>query len=400
MIELIKKAKNGNCDAFIDLINLNMQSLYKVAWTYLKNDEDVADAIQDTILSSYEKINSLKKDKYFKTWLIRILINKCNDILRKRNVFLKEGEVFEQPFEEIGYLECEWKEMLSFLDEKYQAVILLYYGESYRIVADVEQEKEDTELIDYTVREALCDSNSIYIVVEASAKDLDKYLFVPEDAIEEDLVKNWGIESELSLKDYAKEKNKEIFYVCASIANVEELGMDVLSIDFQSKEDDIMDICISGNKENDSKKLDISCIGTAYSAVDGEVDKVIRSEMKFVLEDISNSEKTSFSMANLSTIGDTDILISRVEANQTELGAYLSIFYKTNNAENIAFRLVDENGEEIDGSLDGSGYEQLEDGSFNNKLAYRNFLISDKLSIEVFNLETKEVYGIADLIKN
>ncbi|MFQ9877307.1 MAG: hypothetical protein ACLRW4_02180 [Ruminococcus sp.] len=35
--------------------------MYKVAWAYLKNDEDVADAIQETILKCYEKLSTLKK---------------------------------------------------------------------------------------------------------------------------------------------------------------------------------------------------------------------------------------------------------------------------------------------------------------------------------------------------
>ena len=45
---LIRKAKKGDKDAFCRLIDENVQSMYKVAAAYLKNDEDVADAIQDT----------------------------------------------------------------------------------------------------------------------------------------------------------------------------------------------------------------------------------------------------------------------------------------------------------------------------------------------------------------
>ena len=75
MENLVKKAKSGDSGAFAQLIRMNTQSMYKVAWAYLKNDEDVADAIQETILKCYEKLSTLKKDSYFKTWMIRIL--KC-----------------------------------------------------------------------------------------------------------------------------------------------------------------------------------------------------------------------------------------------------------------------------------------------------------------------------------
>ena len=61
---LIRKAKKGDKDAFCRLIDENVQSMYKVAAAYLKNDEDVADAIQDTIIVCYEKIDSLKERKY------------------------------------------------------------------------------------------------------------------------------------------------------------------------------------------------------------------------------------------------------------------------------------------------------------------------------------------------
>lgn len=55
---LIRKAKKGDKDAFCRLMDENVQSMYKVAAAYLKNDEDVADAIQDTILSCHCEISS------------------------------------------------------------------------------------------------------------------------------------------------------------------------------------------------------------------------------------------------------------------------------------------------------------------------------------------------------
>ena len=52
MENLVKKAKSGDSGAFAQLIRMNTQSMYKVAWAYLKNDEDVADAIQETIIQA------------------------------------------------------------------------------------------------------------------------------------------------------------------------------------------------------------------------------------------------------------------------------------------------------------------------------------------------------------
>ena len=85
MDALVTAAKNGDKEAFVQLIRMNKQSLYKAAWVYLRNEQDIADALQNTILSCYENIQGLREVKYFKTWLMRILINECKDIFRQKN---------------------------------------------------------------------------------------------------------------------------------------------------------------------------------------------------------------------------------------------------------------------------------------------------------------------------
>ena len=82
MGELVEKAIQGNADAFLELMEMHTLSMYKVARGILRNDADVADAIQDTILHSFEKIHTLQKAEFFKTWLTRILINECNQTIR------------------------------------------------------------------------------------------------------------------------------------------------------------------------------------------------------------------------------------------------------------------------------------------------------------------------------
>ena len=87
---LIRKAKKGDKDAFCRLMDEQVQCMYKVAFSYLKNDEDAADAIQDTILSCYENLKSLKQNKYFKTWMIRIHL--CmSDVLPSRPLMNSKG---------------------------------------------------------------------------------------------------------------------------------------------------------------------------------------------------------------------------------------------------------------------------------------------------------------------
>ena len=130
---LVKRAKRKDADAFTELMESQMQNMYKVARSILLRDEDVADAISDTILVCWEKIDTLKKNRFFRTWMTRIRINKCNDILSagQRTVFTDEP--LEIEYMENEFLNLEWKEMLQSLDEKYRIVLLLYYGEGFSI---------------------------------------------------------------------------------------------------------------------------------------------------------------------------------------------------------------------------------------------------------------------------
>ena len=84
MKSLVKRAQRGDDQAFVELIEENKQAMYKIAVGILKNDFDAADAIQESILTCYEKLRELKKAQYFKTWLLRILINNCNQMLREQ----------------------------------------------------------------------------------------------------------------------------------------------------------------------------------------------------------------------------------------------------------------------------------------------------------------------------
>ena len=91
--ELIKRAKVHDKEAFSKLMKREGKSMYKVAKSILKNDEDVADAMQETALSCWEKIETLQQEQYFRTWLIRILINHCNAIYRKKSRYVLKKEI-------------------------------------------------------------------------------------------------------------------------------------------------------------------------------------------------------------------------------------------------------------------------------------------------------------------
>ncbi len=129
--DLVKRAKRKDPDAFTELMQRFLKDMYRTAIAILMNDEDAADAIQDTILACWESLHTLKSPRYFKTWMTRILINNCYRI-RKQAKNTKALLEYEEPSACDEY-NLELKEALASLDEKYRTVMTLFYGCGYRI---------------------------------------------------------------------------------------------------------------------------------------------------------------------------------------------------------------------------------------------------------------------------
>ncbi|MDY3918398.1 MAG: sigma-70 family RNA polymerase sigma factor [Candidatus Limivivens sp.] len=131
MKDLIRRALKKDGDAFVELMELHKQSMYKVAKSYLRREEDAADAIAETILDCFEHLDSLKEPAYFTTWLIRILINNCKDLLKKSEIM--------SCMEDTGFLEDraaagddrEFVRLLEPLDEETRLIMTLYYASGF-----------------------------------------------------------------------------------------------------------------------------------------------------------------------------------------------------------------------------------------------------------------------------
>lgn len=109
------------------------KSLYHIAKSILRNDEDCADAMQNAILQAYSKFNTLKNEAFFKTWLTRILINESYQMIRSRKLQVPYEEYMEDQisggFE--GYSEVYLA--VSELPELYRVPFVLHYVEGYSV---------------------------------------------------------------------------------------------------------------------------------------------------------------------------------------------------------------------------------------------------------------------------
>lgn len=121
------------------LILASEDTMYHVAKSLLYNDADCADAIQESIVKAFSKIDTLRADAYAKTWLIRILINECYAVMRKEKVMVSIEAVPEETWaiEHKDY--SDLYEALSRLPEEMRLTVTLYYMEGYSVkeIADL-----------------------------------------------------------------------------------------------------------------------------------------------------------------------------------------------------------------------------------------------------------------------
>lgn len=82
--ELVLRCKNGDRDAFNELMEKYQTQVFNVLYGMLSDYEDAADAAQEVFIRVYRSIASFKGQSSFTTWLYRICANVSNDSLRKR----------------------------------------------------------------------------------------------------------------------------------------------------------------------------------------------------------------------------------------------------------------------------------------------------------------------------
>ena len=108
-------------------------ALYRVAKAMLRSEQDCADAAQQAILRAWEQLDTLRRPKYFKTWLTRILINECRAILRLRQRLApykqEQAECIPAPAADDH---SDLYEALLSLDEKYRLPVVLFYLEGFK----------------------------------------------------------------------------------------------------------------------------------------------------------------------------------------------------------------------------------------------------------------------------
>lgn len=126
LLNLVEKARKGDDQAFLDLFQNYEEEIYKIAFIYVKNQNDALDIVQETAYRS------------FKTWLIKIAINSSLDLIRKQNkITLQEPSIEreskEEAIEEQVLLKMTVLDLMEQLNEDEKTIIILKYYKDYTI---------------------------------------------------------------------------------------------------------------------------------------------------------------------------------------------------------------------------------------------------------------------------
>ena len=140
-------SKKNKDNKFTQLVQKNKLKFYKTAKAILKNDDDVYDAIQNALMSMYQNFNNLKEQKYFATWGVRIVINKCYDLLRKNKKIELYDELEECVTEDNYNLDYNGiNKLVNGLDKNLYLIVILYYYDDFSIkeIAEILEMPEGT----------------------------------------------------------------------------------------------------------------------------------------------------------------------------------------------------------------------------------------------------------------
>ncbi|HKD71883.1 MAG TPA: sigma-70 family RNA polymerase sigma factor [Candidatus Acidoferrum sp.] len=102
--ELVKRAQKEDKEAFEELVRRHQARVFAVAGGILRNKEDVEDIAQQVFLKAYFSLKRFDQRAAFSTWLYKITVNECWDLLRKRKVrpLLYEADLSEEQARQYG----------------------------------------------------------------------------------------------------------------------------------------------------------------------------------------------------------------------------------------------------------------------------------------------------------
>lgn len=128
------------------------EMLYRIACAFLSAEADRQDVMQETALKAWRFCGRLREERYFKTWIARILINECKTLYRKNSRMIPTDAVPERPAPENR--DPELRMMLDGLPERQRIPIVLHYLEGFSLEEIAQVQQVSIGMVKYRMHQA------------------------------------------------------------------------------------------------------------------------------------------------------------------------------------------------------------------------------------------------------
>lgn len=144
-LELVVRTKDGDPEAFSELVMRHQHMIYNVAFRFMRDASLAEDMAQEAFLKGFRLLHGFRGDCSFSTWMYRVTCSVCLTELNRRK---RRGEVELQPHHVNGSTENDagaldlpeqLRRCISKLSDRYATIVTLYYlkGVSYEEITQV-----------------------------------------------------------------------------------------------------------------------------------------------------------------------------------------------------------------------------------------------------------------------
>ena len=184
-MDIIKRCKQGDRDAFNELVTEYQTRVVNIAYGMLSDSDDALDAAQEVFIRVYRSIGEFQEKSSFATWLYRITSNVCADALRKRQKSGKVVSIYSSGSDDVGEAVADIRDTAPTPEERVEIT------EQHKAVREAMKEIKDE------YREVL----TLFDVQGLSYRDISEILKVPEGTVKSRLNR-----ARVSLKKILSEK--------------------------------------------------------------------------------------------------------------------------------------------------------------------------------------------------
>lgn len=118
-------------EEFVNVAEKYMDTIYRVAYSWLKNSHNANDVAQDVLIQLYKANKEFESDLHLKNWLIRVTVNRCKMFFRSP---WNKTEDIDDYADSLGFEDNHYRDLFEAvmrLDKKYRVPLMLFYYEGY-----------------------------------------------------------------------------------------------------------------------------------------------------------------------------------------------------------------------------------------------------------------------------